>query len=808
MKKYKEIIIQRLSVIEIKDKWALLLISLSVIFFFSPLLFLGKILMSGDSTYGSYSLAYFFSNFPGVSINPFVFSGYPVISGFQFGYFNPIYNLFFRLFDFIFTVHFIVLIDYLGGAILTYLFTRKIGLSAYASIISSLAYTFSQYSITWQGLPHIANSVYLLPAIFYLLLYVIELNRKSVIFFGLILGISFSATHYQFIILACIGGGVFFIYEIWLSWAGHLSFFKNAKPFLFLFIGIVIAFVISLPSTLSSLSLFKESTRHIYIGYSSASYLDLFKYILPTWNLYHISLDVFRTYVGIGPFFLAVVGIYQLYRRKLNNKRAVFFAWFSVVTLIMSLKYSPSLLIIRYIPIIKYFSVESHWLYLSSFGLVVLAGFGFDFLINNSQTINIEVIRKFIRRITVFLLTAFTTANLIYFFCGEKIIISIQRYFDAHMYANTTQLSLDYYHDVIRLIAGQTFMNVSFLNINVVLLFIYLYVLYLLLKLIDRKILFSNLFIIFVLLNMLSFCFATLDIADKNLIIGRSNTAEFIHANEDDIYGYRVFGFATFLAQYQMISATHANTEIESLVFAREALIANANVYSEIPIVGGYDTLNFRRYQNIVTHLEDTTSKKTIEEKTSIFLSKLNLLSAFNVKYIVSPYILDNPNLDLVFSEKVTDFQVPLYLYKNMKFLPRFYLAKKVTFLSENDEEGNFSRVVQADSNFKDVTFIECDKCTNEKAFGQIGTVRLIFRDKSGFEIEVTSERDEWLVVSNESVPGWRASIDGVFTKIYYANHAFMGVFVPKGKHKVVFSYEVLPDVINIKKYYLNFFSK
>ena len=46
---------------------------------------------------------------------------------------------------------------------------------------------------------------------------------------------------------------------------------------------------------------------------------------------------------------------------------------------------------------------------------------------------------------------------------------------------------------------------------------------------------------------------------------------------------------------------------------------------------------------------------------------------------------------------------------------------------------------------------------------------------------------------------GWKAFIDDKETEIYQTNHGFMGIVVPKGKHKVEFTYA--PKSFYMSKY-------
>ena len=53
------------------------------------------------------------------------------------------------------------------------------------------------------------------------------------------------------------------------------------------------------------------------------------------------------------------------------------------------------------------------------------------------------------------------------------------------------------------------------------------------------------------------------------------------------------------------------------------------------------------------------------------------------------------------------------------------------------------------------------------------------------------TEEDRWLFHGEANTPGWDVSIDGKETKIYFADHAFAAVRVPKGRHVVEFTFKL-----------------
>ena len=68
----------------------------------------------------------------------------------------------------------------------------------------------------------------------------------------------------------------------------------------------------------------------------------------------------------------------------------------------------------------------------------------------------------------------------------------------------------------------------------------------------------------------------------------------------------------------------------------------------------------------------------------------------------------------------------------------------------------------------------------------QNGTGTIAFhRTKLGYRIDATMDRAGWIVLSEQNWRGWRAYIDDRRVRIHPANIAFLGVYVPEGKHVV-----------------------
>ena len=70
------------------------------------------------------------------------------------------------------------------------------------------------------------------------------------------------------------------------------------------------------------------------------------------------------------------------------------------------------------------------------------------------------------------------------------------------------------------------------------------------------------------------------------------------------------------------------------------------------------------------------------------------------------------------------------------------------------------------------------------------GTVQVLRYTAEQVEIETESKSGALLVGSDTHHPGWRATVDGRAVPILLTDHAFRGIRLESGKHKVVMRYE------------------
>jgi hypothetical protein len=153
------------------------------------------------------------------------------------------------------------------------------------------------------------------------------------------------------------------------------------------------------------------------------------------------------------------------------------------------------------------------------------------------------------------------------------------------------------------------------------------------------------------------------------------------------------------------------------------------------------------------------------------------MLSMLNIRFAVVP---ENDPIPDGWRDVVTDHGSRLI--ENTRVLPRAFVPRNVRIGISNEVED-----MTAASDFADIAWLDVAGVAHDATNGP-GTLT-IRRRKLGFSIDASMEHEGFVVISEEAWKGWRAYVDGHPAKIVRANHAFLGVFVPAGKHTIRLTY-------------------
>jgi hypothetical protein len=215
---------------------------------------------------------------------------------------------------------------------------------------------------------------------------------------------------------------------------------------------------------------------------------------------------------------------------------------------------------------------------------------------------------------------------------------------------------------------------------------------------------------------------------------------------------------------------------------------------------------------------------KKIEDIYNVFaaspaIDATNLASLFGIKYIISLFPIDSKEFKLFaahtegleedYDELIEDKTIKIY--KNLKFMPRVFLAENFKVL-EKDEE-TLSAMISKDFKPDRTVFlkekplwdnkgIEEDKSPHPPfAKGGIGRllgekirkeVKIVDNKNNRIKLIAETSKKALLVLTDTYYPGWKVFVNGKEEKIYLADYAFRAVPLTAGKHEVEFVYDPL----------------
>jgi hypothetical protein len=195
------------------------------------------------------------------------------------------------------------------------------------------------------------------------------------------------------------------------------------------------------------------------------------------------------------------------------------------------------------------------------------------------------------------------------------------------------------------------------------------------------------------------------------------------------------------------------------------ALIPGTSALYGLEDVRGYQAMTFAPYQETYRHwsIPQPVFFNRVDDLSKPFLSMLNVRFAFGVEWTAPP-----PGWRVIARQRYAT------LMENANALPRAFVPRTVVV---------GTAAMDGAADFRERAWIASSETPYERTNGP-GRVTLR-RIPYGYELDAGMEGDGWIVISESAWKGWRAYVDGRRNRPMRANHAFLGVHVPAGKHHV-----------------------
>jgi Bacterial membrane protein YfhO len=200
---------------------------------------------------------------------------------------------------------------------------------------------------------------------------------------------------------------------------------------------------------------------------------------------------------------------------------------------------------------------------------------------------------------------------------------------------------------------------------------------------------------------------------------------------------------------------------------------ATSTMY-ELEDIRGYSAMTFNRLVETfpLWCIEQPVYFNRIDDLTAPFLSFLN------VRYALTWDREPPPK-----GWREVARQEGSLLIENMNVIERAFVPRSVHV----SRDTYLQPAMRFATDFRERAWIEADADTHERVNGP-GTVS-IRNAKLGYVMQADMQAAGWIVISESAWPGWRAYVDGRRVNTHVANHAFMAVYVPAGKHEVRMKY-------------------
>jgi len=677
---------------------------------------------------------------------PYNFLGYPI-------YANGISKVFYPLrliLNYLFSplnAHslFLILHTFFMG-IFMYLYLRSLNFNHFGSLLSGIVWMFNGYIMVWLESEFLLISGSLLPLV--LLFYKKAIDRQNIIYVfysGIFLGLAYLGSHLNIFL--------YVIFMLFLYFLYFLVINNNRRVLIIYFlILLVISFAISalqlFPDIQYFLLSYKLSYTYAELKKFPLSLIYLISYILPNfwgspandpsvYKLFSIkylhsqnslgsNFNEICGYVGIIPLFLASIALYKK-RSSLN----IFLGLISISSVLIAFRTPIFYFFHCLIPGLNTIGPE-RIIFLYAFCLSILAGSGFDYLIDLNKNQIRKIFLFFSIVITLLIITAIFYSLGLYLigtdvFSNKSIITKhFSIFFNPTLY--------------IPLFTGALFFIFGNLWIK---------------NRIQENI-FKITTLILVAVELMSFGIGYNTLVAKDKIYPQTGSVKML-TNDNEFF--------------RVMINNHADMSPNTFSVFR------------IPEIGGYESFLPKRYFDFFKNINnDPNFNNTSFEAFLGFINMpRNIQRLLGIKYMLSPP--DTPPLD---GDYNVIYNQDLTIYQDANYIPKCFIAHQYKVIKEGKEI--FRELLSPDFNPRSTVILEEESFPNISEYSKSTNQDLVVIDKySPNEIQINSrsDRDGFLILLDSYYSGWKAYVDEKETKIYQADYLFRAIRIEKGSHKI-----------------------
>lgn len=200
------------------------------------------------------------------------------------------------------------------------------------------------------------------------------------------------------------------------------------------------------------------------------------------------------------------------------------------------------------------------------------------------------------------------------------------------------------------------------------------------------------------------------------------------------------------------------------------------------PLPGGYVNLLSRTGDASTPAPVINGTYSTIHD-AALFEPRTDILNFLSVRALLASRDIRHPSFVMVASPWHE------FTYRNREALPPAELWTSWTVASDRDEARSalLSGKVVADR--RPIVVGDDISAPSDPTIDNPGTARLLRLDTRSAIVEVNARRPALLTLNQNDAAGWKVSIDGDRAKSLCVNGNFRGVMVPRGAHRVVWTY-------------------